>query len=64
MEILTKHINQRARDPRDYKPDMDDDLVAILIRAVERDPAQRFQTARQLKAALQDYAGVTQPGEQ
>jgi len=64
MEMLVKHINQKARDPREHKPDMDDDLVAILNRAVDREPAQRFQTARQFRAALQDYAGVAQGGEQ
>src|SRR5947209_15842448 len=57
MEMLVKHINQRARDPREYKPNMDADLVAILTRSVDREPAQRFQTARQLKAALEEYAG-------
>ena len=58
MEMLVKHINQRGRDPREYKPDMDDQLTAILIKAIDREPARRFQTAKELKAALQKYAGA------
>jgi len=63
MEMLVKHINSRARDPREFKPDMDEELVAILNKAVDREPARRFQSARQLKVALQEYAGEARQEE-
>jgi eukaryotic-like serine/threonine-protein kinase len=63
MEMLVKHINSRPRDPREFRRDMDEELVAILNKAIEREPAKRFQSARHFKAALQDYAGVAQHEE-
>jgi serine/threonine protein kinase len=52
MEVLTKHINSPARDPREYKPDMADDLHEFLTRAVEREPKDRFQNAAEFRQAL------------
>ena len=52
MEVLTKHINSPARDPREYKPDMPDDLHEFLTRAVERDVKARFQNAAEFREAL------------
>ena len=53
MELLLKHINQRGQDPRDWKPDISDEMRALLIKAVERDPKERFQSAAELRDALQ-----------
>jgi serine/threonine protein kinase len=57
MEMLLKHINSRGRDPREFKPDMDEELVQILRKAIDREPRQRYQSARQLRDALMAYAG-------
>jgi hypothetical protein len=38
--------------PRDFRPDLDDRTNAFLIKAIDRDPQQRFQTAAQFKSAL------------
>jgi serine/threonine protein kinase len=61
MEILLKHINQSARDPRDLKPDMDDELHAFLVKAIKRDPSQRFQTAAEFRQALRALQGAGEP---
>ena len=60
METLLSHINQTGKDPREFRPDLDDRIVAVLTRAIKRDPAERYQTAEQLRDALkalpkQDY---------
>jgi serine/threonine protein kinase len=60
MEVLQKHMNVAGRDPREYKPDMDEALVKFLLKGVDRDPSQRFQSAVEFREALkalprQDY---------
>jgi hypothetical protein len=52
MEILIKHINQPGRDPRDVKPNLDDAVHALLVKAIERDVGRRFQTAADFRKAL------------
>lgn len=52
MEILVKHVNQPGRDPRDIKPDIDEDVRRFLIKAIQRDPNDRFQDAAQFREAL------------
>jgi eukaryotic-like serine/threonine-protein kinase len=53
MEILLKHLNTPARDSRDFKPRMSDDLHAFLTKAVEREPSKRFQSAAEFRDELQ-----------
>jgi serine/threonine protein kinase len=61
MEILTKHINQSARDPRELKPNLDDDLHDLLVKAVDREAGRRFQTAAELRQALRALQGAGKP---
>lgn len=53
MEILLKHINQAGKDPRELKPDIADDMRALLIKAIQREPSERFQSAAEFREALQ-----------
>jgi eukaryotic-like serine/threonine-protein kinase len=53
MEILLKHINQAGRNPREVKPDISDELHELLVKAIDRDPKSRFQTAAEFRDALQ-----------
>jgi serine/threonine protein kinase len=52
MESLQKHINSSARDPREFKPDIEPGLRKFLIKAVEREAKDRFQTATDFRQAL------------
>jgi eukaryotic-like serine/threonine-protein kinase len=52
MEALQKHINSAARDPRDFKPDIEPALRKFLLKAVEREAKDRFQTAAEFRQAL------------
>jgi serine/threonine protein kinase len=59
-ETLRKHLNVPPRDPKDLNPDLDDDLCAILRKAISKEPAGRFGSAQAFKEALeglqrQDY---------
>jgi serine/threonine protein kinase len=47
------HINNPGRDPRNYMPDLDEKVAKFLIKAIEREPSARFQTAWEMKEALE-----------
>ncbi len=47
-------MEQPIPDIRRYRPDIPDSVANVLVRALDRDPAQRFDTARQLGSALLD----------
>ncbi len=40
---------------RDLRPEIDPQLEAIVFKALQRDPAQRFQTANEMQEALEHY---------
>lgn len=59
-ETLRRHLNTAARNPKDLNPKLDDELCAVLTKAVDRETDVRFQTATAFKEALkkldkQDY---------
>jgi serine/threonine protein kinase len=60
LQTLMSHMNSPGRDPREFNPDLDDDVVGFLKRAIEREPRDRFQSATEFKEAVkglprQDY---------
>jgi len=60
MQTILSHMNSTGRNPLELKPDLDPALVNVLVKAVERDPNRRFQTAAELRDAFralpkQDY---------
>jgi len=48
-----------APSPRSIVPSTPGDLDAVIVRALERDPAHRFQTARDMEVALSTTEPVT-----
>jgi serine/threonine-protein kinase len=58
-------MEQPIPDVRRYRPDVPDMLLDTLSRALDRDPDQRFESARQLGAAVLDaLAPFTRPWSQ
>lgn len=53
MEALQKHINSPGKDPREFRPDLDDATRTFLVKAIERDVRERFQSALDFRQALQ-----------
>ena len=45
-------MNSGGKDPKEHRPDMDKATRAFLIKAIERDPKLRYQTAADFKEAL------------
>jgi serine/threonine protein kinase len=52
LQTLMSHMNSPGRDPREYVPDLDAQTTKILMKAIERDPRDRFQTAVEFREAL------------
>jgi serine/threonine protein kinase len=52
MQTLLSHMNSPGRNPRDFKLDLDERLAEVLIKAVQRNPADRFQSAAEFRDAL------------
>jgi serine/threonine protein kinase len=60
LQTLLSHLNSTGKDPREYRADLDKDTAGFLIKAIARDPRERFQTAADFREALkklprQDY---------
>lgn len=51
LQAMQSHINNTGRDPREIDPTLPDPLAKFLIKAIERDPRDRFQTALELRDA-------------
>jgi serine/threonine-protein kinase len=62
-DYLTFHavLEQPIADLRRYRPDIPDALVAVVMRALEREADRRFSTVRQLGSALADACGKPWP---
>jgi hypothetical protein len=56
FQILKQIAEGPIPRPRDVDGNYDPRLQAIVLKALERDPKQRFQTARELQVALEELA--------
>jgi serine/threonine protein kinase len=54
LQTLLSHMNSPGRDPREHRPDLDDQTAAFLMKAIERDPRDRYQTPAAFRDALQN----------
>jgi serine/threonine protein kinase len=52
MQTLLSHMNSPGKDPREHRPDLDKATAEFLIKAIERDPRNRFQTAADFREAV------------
>ncbi|MBY0514538.1 MAG: serine/threonine protein kinase [Gemmataceae bacterium] len=59
-ENFRRRLNTPPRNPKELNPKLDDDVVALLLKSIAKDPQDRYASARQFKEALlalkrQDY---------
>lgn len=61
MAILLAHLNQPVPDPRQANPALSPELAAVLVRALAKDPEQRWPSATAFARALAAAAGLPAP---
>ena len=52
LQTLLSHLNSPGKDPKEARPDLDRPTVKFLLKAIERDPRERFQTPGAFREAL------------
>ncbi len=52
LQTVLSHLNMTGRNPRDFVPDLDDATTQFLMKAIERNPHARFQSAGEFREAL------------
>ena len=53
VEIAMKHISETPEPPSAKRPDVPHDLDMVVIRALAKDPAERYQSAEEMDADLE-----------
>ena len=52
LEVAMKHISETPEPPSSKRPEISHDLDVIVLRALAKDPADRYATAREMDADL------------
>ena len=55
VSVAMKQVNEEPNPPRDIMPQIDPNLEAIIMKAMSKDPLQRFSTAREMRRCLNDF---------
>lgn len=55
METLRRIVEEEYPRPRDLNPNLSPRLEEIILRALEKNTARRYQSAREMQADLEDY---------
>ena len=56
VEIAMKHLGETPPAPSDLRPDVPDDLDLVVVRALAKEPADRYQSAAAMDADLETVA--------
>src|ERR687883_866172 len=52
LEIAMKHLSEVPKPPSELRPEVPHDLDLVVLRALAKDPAERYQTAEDMDADL------------
>lgn len=53
ISIALKHLQEHPQDPRELNPNIPDEVADLVIRALDKDPNNRFASAREMMKAIQ-----------
>src|SRR5262245_4321810 len=56
VAVALKHIQDSPRNPREIEPLIPEGIAQAILKCLEKDPANRFQSVEELQAALLDEA--------
>jgi serine/threonine protein kinase len=57
--IRLAHLTTPVPDPRELNPDISQPLAAVILRALEKDPAQRYHSTEEFMAAACESVGLS-----
>ena len=57
VAIMYKHVNEEPKDPRDKRPEVPEPLAAVVLKAMAKDPQERYQTMGEFETALPEAEG-------
>jgi serine/threonine protein kinase len=60
IQTLQDHVNLVGRDPRDWRKDLPGPVAEFLIKAIQREPSQRWQTPGEFREAIKALTKVVQ----
>ena len=52
LQIVVAHMQNKPPLPRSIKPNLPEDLQAVILKCLEKDRAKRYQTVDELTEAL------------
>jgi len=52
LEIAMKHLSEIPRPPSELRPEVPHDLDSVVLRALAKDPSERYQSAEEMDADL------------
>ncbi len=55
VSVALKQVKEAPVPPSEIKPDIDRTLEAIILKAMAKDPRNRFSTAQEMRRALNDF---------
>lgn len=58
FQLMYKHVNEPPKDPRTICPDLPPYIANIILKCLEKDPAKRYQSAREM---LNDFESQSAP---
>ena len=56
-EAVVKHINEAPPPPQSIRPGVPESVASVILKAIAKKPAERFQEGKDMAAALRDAAG-------
>jgi eukaryotic-like serine/threonine-protein kinase len=48
LQLMFQRVHNAPRDPREVKPDLPDYIAQIILKCLQKDPATRYQSAREI----------------
>ncbi len=55
ISVALKQVNEQPKPPSQLNPNVDPQLEAIILKCMQKNPTDRFQTADELSRTLRDY---------
>ncbi|MCS6858658.1 MAG: protein kinase, partial [Sandaracinaceae bacterium] len=60
LETIRLILDGEYPRPRELNPQIPEELEAIIVKALQKDPDKRFQSAREMQAAIEDFVRKSQ----